>query len=214
MSKVDPHQVDAAWTTKAKKHGLVLTVKEDDAMRDLGGSIYGAFNQALVDEVTRTAFVVAAPGQKEAADRKVAGMVVAALEAFKPKDEIEGMIAAQAVAMHMASMEAFRRAIIPEQSNETASKLRRDGANLARGMTDMLNALAKHRGQGQQKVVVEHVHVHAGGQAVVGTVSTSGALPTAAGAVPALTQDYVATALDDAAIVELAIGGRVGSDDR
>ncbi len=29
-----------------------------------------------------------------------------------------------------------------------------------------------HRGKGQQKVTVEHVHVHSGGQAVVGVVES------------------------------------------
>ena len=31
-------------------------------------------------------------------------------------------------------------------------------------------ALNRHRGKGQQKVTVEHVHVHQGGQAIVGHV--------------------------------------------
>jgi hypothetical protein len=34
----------------------------------------------------------------------------------------------------------------------------------------LLDALNRHRGKGQQKVTVEHVHVHSGGQAIVGTV--------------------------------------------
>jgi hypothetical protein len=38
----------------------------------------------------------------------------------------------------------------------------------------LLDALNKHRGKGQQKVTVEHVHVHAGGQAVVGTIERPG----------------------------------------
>ena len=32
----------------------------------------------------------------------------------------------------------------------------------------LLEAPNRHRGKGQQKVVVEHLHVHAGGQAIVG----------------------------------------------
>jgi hypothetical protein len=32
----------------------------------------------------------------------------------------------------------------------------------------------RHRGKGQQKVTVEHVHVHSGGQAVVGVVEPAG----------------------------------------
>ena len=41
-------------------------------------------------------------------------------------------------------------------------------------MPTLLEALNRHRGKGQQKVTVEHVHVHAGGQAVVGMVETPG----------------------------------------
>jgi hypothetical protein len=35
-------------------------------------------------------------------------------------------------------------------------------------------ALNRHRGKGQQKVTVEHVHIHSGAQAVVGVVETPG----------------------------------------
>jgi hypothetical protein len=45
---------------------------------------------------------------------------------------------------------------------------------LARTYATLIEALNRHRGKGQQKVTVEHVHVHAGGQAVVGMVETLG----------------------------------------
>lgn len=210
MTETDRRQADDAWKAKAKRDGVVINMEEDGAMQEMGGSRYGVFNQALMDEVIRTAWVVAAPGEKEAVDRRVTGMVVAAMKAFEPKDEIEGMLAAQATAMHLASMEAFRRAILPEQGAEAVSKLRRDATNLARGMTDMLAALAKHRGQGQQKVVVEHVHVHAGGQAVVGAVTTAGALPAVGADVLSLTGAGSASGLDDAVLVEMATGNGRG----
>jgi hypothetical protein len=38
----------------------------------------------------------------------------------------------------------------------------------------LLDALNRHRGKGQQRIVVEHVHVHSGGQAVVGVVEAPG----------------------------------------
>ncbi len=47
-----------------------------------------------------------------------------------------------------------------------ANKLSRTCATLA---------LDRHRGEGQQKVTVEHVHVHSGGQAVLGMVAAAGA---------------------------------------
>jgi hypothetical protein len=44
-------------------------------------------------------------------------------------DEIEGMIAAQAVAMHHAAMECARPAIIVEQPFEVAQGCRKAAAN-------------------------------------------------------------------------------------
>jgi hypothetical protein len=41
---------------------------------------------------------------------------------------------------------------------------------LLRTFTMQVEALHRYRGKGQQKVTVEHVHVNAGGQAIVGTV--------------------------------------------
>ena len=48
--------------------------------------------------------------------------------------------------------------------------MRKDDANLARAMADMLDALDRKRGKGPQVVRVERVVVHEGGQAIVGNV--------------------------------------------
>jgi hypothetical protein len=45
---------------------------------------------------------------------------------------------------------------------------------LSRTHAMLLETLNRHRGKGQQKVTVEHVHVHEGGQAIVGNVETQG----------------------------------------
>ena len=45
---------------------------------------------------------------------------------------------------------------------------------LSRTYATLLDALNRHRGKGQQKVTVEHVHVHEGGQAIVGNVERPG----------------------------------------
>jgi hypothetical protein len=84
-----------------------------------------------------------------------------------------------AVAMHHTAMECFRRALIADQPADVVSKLRKDGANLARGMTDMLDALDRKRGKGPQVVRVERVVVHEGGQAIVGNVQGSATPPPA-----------------------------------
>lgn len=48
------------------------------------------------------------------------------------------------------------------------------GVTLSRTHATLLEALNRHRGKGQQKISVEHVHVHSGGQAIVGHVENPG----------------------------------------
>jgi hypothetical protein len=64
--------------------------------------------------------------------------------------------------------------MLPEQSFEGRRENLNQANKLSRTYTNLLEALNRHRGKGQQKVTVEHVHVHSGGQAVVGTVEAPG----------------------------------------
>src|SRR5215470_17801491 len=64
--------------------------------------------------------------------------------------------------------------MIPEQTFEGRRECLSQANKLGRTYAVLLDALNRHRGKGQQKVTVEHVHVHPGGQAVVGMVETPG----------------------------------------
>jgi hypothetical protein len=148
----------------------ILTMAPPNGLKAMGGSDWPEFNDVLLKSTVATV----ANNDPDAVAQRVAA-VSAALAAFRPTDEVEGMIAAQAVALHGAAMECLRRALLPGQPSEVASKLRKDAANLARAMTDMLDAMDRKRGKaGQQLVRVEHVHVHSGGKAVVGNIGTGG----------------------------------------
>src|SRR5436190_14054197 len=80
------------------------------------------------------------------------------------------MLAAQLIAAHNAAMECYQRAMIREQTFEGRQQSLSQGSKLSRTSAALIEALNRHRGKGQQKVTVEHVHVHSGGQAVVGVV--------------------------------------------
>ena len=84
------------------------------------------------------------------------------------------MIAAQLVACHNASMECYRRAALGDQTFEGKRENLNQANRLSRTYSTLLEALNRHRGKGQQKMVVEHVHVHEGGQAIVGNVENRG----------------------------------------
>ena len=91
-------------------------------------------------------------------------------EDLKPDGSAEGMLAAQMVGTHSAALECLRRAALPDQTYVGRDMALKHAHKLMTLYTQQLVALDKHRGKGQQKVTVEHVHVHPGGQAVVGNV--------------------------------------------
>jgi hypothetical protein len=150
-----------------------LEVRATGRLSDYSGSKSPAFTNSLLNAVISTAWLP--NGTDQEAKTRQAHITLEVLREFKPADAIEGMIAAQAVAMHQGAMECFRRAMIPDQPFDAAARLRKDGANLARGMTDMVAALDRKRGKGPQVVRVERVVVHQGGQAIVGTVQACAA---------------------------------------
>ena len=105
---------------------------------------------------------------------KLRTAAVQALIGIKPKDEIEGMFAAQLVACHIASMECYRRAMLPDVPFDQRHGNLNSANKLSRTYSTLVETLNRHRGKGQQKMTVEHVHVHEGGQAIVGNVESRG----------------------------------------
>src|SRR4030088_2918743 len=75
-------------------------------------------------------------------------------------------------------MENYPSGMIGEQTFEGRRENLSQANKLSRTYAVLLEALNRHRGKGQQKVTVEHVHVHSGGQAIVGAVESSRASAT------------------------------------
>lgn len=91
-------------------------------------------------------------------------------ESLKPTDGAEGMLAMQMVGTNDAALECLKRAALPNQTFAGRDMALKHAHKLMTLYTKQLETLNKHRGKGQQKVTVEHVNVHAGGQAIVGSV--------------------------------------------
>lgn len=137
----------------------------------IGGSRSDHWNNVLINQAISSLWLK--NSDQSARDVQVAA-TVAALAGIKPRDELESMVAAQLIAAHNATMECYRRAMIGEQTFDGRKENLNQANRLSRTYATLLEALNRHRGKGQQKVTVEHVHVHEGGQAIVGAVSTPG----------------------------------------
>jgi hypothetical protein len=159
---------------KGNEPTTVVANDPDDrkgALKTIGGSQSDHWNNTLANQAVQALWVKNSSAEKR--DKQLSA-TVAALTGIAPKDELEGMMAAQLVAAHNAAMECYRRAMIGEQSFEGRRENLTQANKLSRTYAALVEALNRHRGKGQQKVTVEHVHVHAGGQAVVGMVAAPG----------------------------------------
>lgn len=95
---------------------------------------------------------------------------------MEPGNEIEALLATQMAATHGLAMMLLGRS----RRADLLSQVEAHGGlavKLLRTFTLQAEALAKLRRGGGQTMRVEHVHVHAGGQAIVGSVMPGGGTP-------------------------------------
>ncbi len=170
------NQVKSKGSKKvAPKADNEIQVVHPDAMKDkpvcpMSGSKQAAFSQQLTQQIASTLWLGHSDEQNKT--KRIQAAIVGMM-GIQPKDEMEGMLAAQMVALHHASMECLRRAMLPEQTFEGRQMSLSQANKLSRSYALLMEALDRHRGKkpSEQKVTVEHVHVYQGGQAIVGNVT-------------------------------------------
>jgi hypothetical protein len=139
------------------------------AYRFIGGSQSDDWNMGVAEQAVAALWITNSGSDF---DRQM-NATLAALKGIGPKDELEGMMAAQLITAHNAAMECYRRAMLGDQTFEGRRENLNQANKLSRTWATLVEALNRYRGKGQQKVIVEHVHVHAGGQAMVGNIESS-----------------------------------------
>lgn len=155
----------------AKNGTLQVTFDSDNVevatlllMADIGTSDSG-FYSGLVGQIACLG------SQKRSIDSETSNFVFSVVRSVGPRDGLEALLATQMGAIHVATMMLARRLnhveTIPQQD-----AAERALNKLARTFAMQMEALKRYRTGGQQKVTVEHVTVNAGGQAIVGAVST------------------------------------------
>ena len=88
----------------------------------------------------------------------------------KPNDHIEALLITQMVTTHNAVMRCFK--IVANTESIDKMNLVFNSANkLLRSYAKQMEALSRYRSKGNQKIMVEHVHINSGGGAIIGNIS-------------------------------------------
>ena len=88
-------------------------------LKHLGGSMSNGWNQAICQQVGNS---LKSTGDDEEKRDKAWIAAMQAMNGIAPKDELEGMLAAQLVASHSASMECYRRAMHPSRRSRAGGR--------------------------------------------------------------------------------------------
>ena len=158
--KLDGGKLEVKYTHNSPE-AAVLILMADLATMD------PAFYMGVSGQVARI-------GSKGATiDEDNSNFLLSVVRAVQPRDELETLLAVQMGAIHSATMNMARRLnhveTIPQQD-----AAERALNKLARTYAMQMEALKRYRTGGQQRVIVEHVTVNAGGQAIVGAVAAGG----------------------------------------
>ncbi len=167
----DKPVLPSIFTQGKGEREVICKVGSDEAFKAIKES-FGTENQHLWDLFFKQ-LVGCADSQTEAANNL--NQLVPILYDIAPRDTIETMLAVQMVGIHNVAMDCLSRAQSERQTFEGRGANMKYATKLLETFTAQMESLQKYRGKGtQQKVTVEHVHVHQGGQAIVGAVSPQG----------------------------------------
>jgi hypothetical protein len=148
---------------------IALDPNPQPRLQAVGGGQDDRWNDSLILGLGN-----ALPGIHRPDRAAVANAAIAGLIDIKPSDAVEGMIAGQMIAAHEAALNIYARAWNPNQSFELRSKYLVLADKAARTVAFLSEALDRHRGRGQQTVVVKHVTVNADQAVVTDQVVTTG----------------------------------------
>lgn len=99
-------------------------------------------------------------------DTKNANTVLGALLEMAPQDSYEGMLISRLVALHSQYMR-FMNIVNTSTYTDTIDLNINRATKLMRVYSETLETLNKYRRKGEQRVIVQHVNVNNGGQAIV-----------------------------------------------
>jgi hypothetical protein len=141
--------------------------------RKLLGTTLGTNSSAFAETMVAQSIRVLASKPEDIPDGGI-NAALASIHGIAPQDELEAMLAVQMTATHTITMKMLEQLSLRSNSIELQNSASNQANKLMRTFILQMEALNRYRGKGQQKMTVEHVHVHEGGQAIVGNVQGGG----------------------------------------
>jgi hypothetical protein len=157
----------------ARRGDVILAPKAElqehkAAFREVFGE---TLSDEFVDEMLTQLGSILAPGPFDVLEAGTLNAAIALIASVKPQTELEALIAVQIAATGFAGLKFLRHS--QRHLDEVFIGVYGGYATrVLRLQLELIQALDKHRLGNKQTVEVRHVHIHPGGQGVVGIVNS------------------------------------------
>jgi hypothetical protein len=136
-----------------------------------------AFGNTMSDEFVdvRLGKLVEAlrPGPFDALEEPTLNAALAIIDSMQPQSELEALLAVQIIATGFSGLRLLRQSQ-QHMSEEFIDIYGNYAIKLLRLQGEMIQTFDRYRRGNKQTVEVRHVHIHSGGQGVVGIINAPG----------------------------------------
>ena len=158
----------AAPRIKLSSQGVCIDHPDPELGERLMADSFGVADSDAMYGLLRQLVRASATG--ETTDPVNLAFMMAMIQSIKPRDSIEAMLVAQMVSVHVMAMRCAHRLANAHDEVQQDSASRALG-RLARTFPAQIEALNRHRSQGEPVITVQNVSVADGGNAIVGNVT-------------------------------------------
>ncbi|MBR0926118.1 hypothetical protein JQ561_05815 [Bradyrhizobium diazoefficiens] len=153
---------------KLTRRSIVIKHPDAQAGERLMAEALGAVDRDALHGILKQLMKASVILQKP--DEANLAFMVSMMKGMAPRDSLEAMLTAQMVSIHVATMRSACRLAFTEDLSQQEG-ITRTLTRLARTFAAQMEALNRHRGNGERPITVQNLSVQDGGSAIVGNVA-------------------------------------------
>ncbi|WP_375161413.1 hypothetical protein [Bradyrhizobium sp. RDT46] len=153
---------------KLNRREIVIQHPDAQTGERLLGEALGAVDRDALHGILKQLMKASVILQKP--DEDNLAFMISMVKGIAPRDSLEAMLTAQMVSVHVATMRAASRLAFTEGLSQQEG-ISRTLTRLARTFAAQMEALNRHRGNGERPITVQNLSVQDGGSAIVGNVA-------------------------------------------
>ncbi|WP_407184643.1 hypothetical protein [Bradyrhizobium centrosematis] len=153
---------------KLARRRILIRHPDAQAGERLLAEALGAVDRDALHGMLRQLMKASAVLQKP--DEANLAFMISMMKGIAPRDSLEAMLTAQMVSVHVATMRSACRLAFTEDLSQQEG-IARTLTRLARTFAAQMEALNRHRGNGERPITVQNLSVQDGGSAIVGNLT-------------------------------------------